>query len=115
MPAQYLTDEFCREATAEAGKVTEYPDLKQPGLALRVSPADTKSWILRYRAAGKRPRIPLGDYPAVTPAKARAKARAILASNEKLRLPGPSLTRKAKPPSQAPRSSRRRPQTRSPP
>jgi hypothetical protein len=79
LSAQELTDEFCRGVTAKG----EYPDQEQPGLLLRVSAAGTKTWALRYREAGKRLRIHLGRYPAVTLAEARAKAKKILASNEK--------------------------------
>jgi hypothetical protein len=87
LPAPDLTEKFCRRATAKAGKLTEYPDQKPRGLILRVSPAGAKTWAVRLRVAGKRPRIPLGDYPAVTLAEARAKARAILASNKRKAAP----------------------------
>jgi hypothetical protein len=83
LPAQYLTAKFCREVTAVAGKPIEYQDTQTAGLILRVSSAGTKSWSLRRRAAGKRLRIPLGDYPAVQLKDARAKVRAILASTKK--------------------------------
>ena len=87
MASENLTDEKCRRATAKGGKVTEYLDQKQRGLALRVSPPSAKtpegmkSWTIRYRtAAGAQRRISLGTYPAVTLSKARDSALAVLAS-----------------------------------
>ena len=87
MRSDNLTDHKCRAATAKAGKVTEYPDKRQRGLALRVSPPSAKSphgvksWTMRYRTVtGEQRRISLGTYPAATLSWARDKALAVLAS-----------------------------------
>ncbi len=87
MTSVNLTDEKCRRATARSGRVTEYSDNRQRGLALRVSPPSnsnprgTKSWTIRYRTrAGVQKRISLGGYPEVTLAKARRRALSVLAS-----------------------------------
>jgi len=46
-----------------------------PGLALQVTPAGARSWTLRVVIGGKRRDMGLGNYPEVTLAKARDKAR----------------------------------------
>ena len=64
-------------ASVEAAKPVpnrqvEYPDVKVPGLALRVSPTGNKSWTLRYRTnEGEQRRLTLGRYPSVSLSKAR--------------------------------------------
>jgi hypothetical protein len=87
MPTVELSDAKCRKAAPIAGKVTEYVDKKQRGLALRVSPPSEKypngikSWTIRYRTqAGQQRRMSLGTYPVVSLSKARDKALAVLAS-----------------------------------
>lgn len=45
------------------------------GLVLDVSASGARSWVLRYRAGGRRRELGLGAYPAVTLAAAREKAR----------------------------------------
>lgn len=47
------------------------------GLALRVAPGGSRSWLLRVRVAGRRPEIGLGGFPDVSLARAREKAREI--------------------------------------
>lgn len=46
-----------------------------PGLTLQISPAGTKSWLLRYSIAGQRREMGLGAYPEIGLAKARERAR----------------------------------------
>ncbi len=46
-----------------------------PGLALQITPAGARSWVLRFKVGGKRREMGLGGYPAVTLARAREKAR----------------------------------------
>ena len=53
-----------------------YPVGTVPGLHLLVSPAGSRSWILRVLVAGKRREVGLGGYPAVTLANAHEIARA---------------------------------------
>ncbi len=46
-----------------------------PGLSLQISPTCSRSWILRVKVGSKRRDMGLGQYPAVTLAQAREKAR----------------------------------------
>lgn len=57
----------------------EIADLRCSGLAYRVTAAGARSWCWRFRdpATGKTTRATLGKYPAITLAKARAKAEAL--------------------------------------
>jgi integrase len=79
MPKVELTDRFCRSAKPLDKQQTDYFDTNTPGLALRVSPAGTRTWQLHYTrpADGRRVRITLGRFSDddLTLAKARAKAR----------------------------------------
>src|SRR5262245_21430693 len=67
-----LTDRFV--AGAKAGTRAEFFDSRVTGLALRVSPT-AKSWAFHFTtAAGKRARLSLGPFPAITLAGARGLA-----------------------------------------
>ena len=46
-----------------------------PGLSLQISPTCSRSWILRVKVGTKRRDMGLGQYPGVTLAQAREKAR----------------------------------------
>jgi hypothetical protein len=76
MPRLALTDRFV--AGAKTGKVpqTDFFDSKTPGLALRVSNGGHKAWsfIFTARHDGKRTRMTLGSYPALSLAAARTRA-----------------------------------------
>lgn len=73
MPRVTLTDAFCRSAKPVAGKLTEYADTKERGLALRVTADGVKSWTYRFRtAAGVQRRLSLGRLDAMSLADARA-------------------------------------------
>ena len=68
-----LTDRFCARAKSTAQ--TDYFDETVPGLALRLSKHGVKAWTFIYSTAtGKRSRMTLGRYPAVSLANARALA-----------------------------------------
>jgi integrase len=72
MPRVKLTDAFVRTAPSIDGKLTEYLDLKENGLALRVTPAGVRSWTYRYRnKAGQQRRISLGKVTDISLADAR--------------------------------------------
>ena len=76
-----LTDRFCDRAKSD--DQTDYFDESVSGLALRVTAGGTKAWTFLYTASGKRRRISLGRYPAVSLAKARTlalEARAMIAN-----------------------------------
>src|SRR5262245_32444610 len=70
-----LTDRFVQSAPAGASGRADYFDSVTPGLSLRVS-GTHKAWYLLFTspATGKRARVGLGSYPAVTLADARGKA-----------------------------------------
>lgn len=70
-----------QNAKCTNGKRTDFLDEKVSGLALRVTPAGTKSWTVRYarRSDGKRQRVTIGSYPAFSLNDARTEALEILA------------------------------------
>jgi integrase len=65
--------------TESKGTRFELADGAVPGLGLRVLPSGRKFWFLRYGPSGGRRRITFGEYPALSLAKARDKARELLA------------------------------------
>ena len=68
-----LTDAECRNAVCPPGKKqARFTDAG--GMYLQVSPAGSKRWFLKYRAAGTEKQLALGSYPAVSLTAAR-KAR----------------------------------------
>lgn len=73
MTKVYLTDAFVRSAPAVPGRIVEYRDEKERGLALRVTPTGARSWTYRYRnLAGEQRRLSLGRVDSVPLARARA-------------------------------------------
>jgi integrase len=74
----YLTDRRIRSLKAEERQY-EVTDGAVSGLALRVFPAGSKSWFLRYGPREARQRIVLGPYPALSLDAARNKARELVA------------------------------------
>jgi integrase len=68
-----LTDRFCDRAKATTAQ-TDYFDETVSGLALRVTKHGVKAWTFLYTAGGKRRRMTLGRYPAISLAKARTLA-----------------------------------------
>ncbi|MCU0832757.1 MAG: integrase family protein, partial [Rhizobiaceae bacterium] len=79
-----LTDIGVENLTAKAGERVELFDTLMPGLCIRVGTNGRKSWSLQYRVAGRGPsgnrgqlkRLTLGQYPLVSLAAAREKAKA---------------------------------------
>lgn len=71
-----LTDRLVATFKTEGGQV-DLRDLDCRGLLLKVSAGGTKSWsvVVNRKRDGKRVRLPLGSYPAVSLGKARAAAR----------------------------------------
>ncbi|NRP45536.1 Prophage integrase IntS [Aliiroseovarius sp. xm-v-225] len=55
----------------------EIPDDLLPGMYLIVQPTGRKSWKVRYRAGGKHRRMTLGNYPDMSLAEARRRAREV--------------------------------------
>ena len=78
MPVARLTHRSIDSLTA--GKwMTDYWDDRLEGFALRVSPhSDRKTFIVRYTLNGRRRRVTLGAYPALSLADARDRARDLL-------------------------------------
>lgn len=70
------------------GRQADYWCVAPKGFGLRVSPAGRKTFIVRYRVAGRRRRLSLGTYPAVTLADARRRARQVLGEVASGRDPG---------------------------
>src|SRR5262245_41346436 len=69
-----LTDRHLR-ALRPGPTPIETWDAQQPGLIVRVLPSGTRQFAVRYRIRGKRRRLKLGEYPAVSLATARKRAR----------------------------------------
>ena len=76
MPRLALTDRFVLGAKSDHTPQTDYFDSKTPGLALRVSNGGHKAWTFIFTAptTGKRTRVTLGSYPALSLSAARTKA-----------------------------------------
>src|SRR5512132_321629 len=76
MPRLALTDRFVLGAKSDHTPQTDFFDSKTPGLALRVSKRGHKAWSFIFTGpdTGKRTRIKLGTYPALSLALARTKA-----------------------------------------
>ena len=77
MATEKLTERRVAGAKADKGTRLELWDALTPGLALRVSDAGRKTWIVRYRRkGGGMPRFTLGTYPELGLAEARERASA---------------------------------------
>ena len=75
MPRLALTDRFVAGAKAGTKPQADYFDSKTPGLALRVSSGGHKAWTFIFtNSDGKRARMTLGSYPALSLAAARTRA-----------------------------------------
>lgn len=72
MPRRKLTDRFIR--TVQVKERTDFVDAGFPDFGLRVTPAGTKTFWLRYRLHGQRRRVKLGRYPRLKLAEARKNA-----------------------------------------
>ncbi len=53
-------------------------DTRKPGFGIRVSKGGTKTWLLMYRQHGRKRRLALGHFPAVSVADARDHATSAL-------------------------------------
>lgn len=74
-----LNDRFVRPVKAPDGNRASFPDGKERGLALRVTPSGVKTWSIRYRrkADSKLIRLTIGEYPAFSLSEAREEAQKI--------------------------------------
>lgn len=64
MPKRKLTDMFIRNLTPPE-KTTIWWDEVQPGLGVRVTPKDAKSWKVQYRHRGRLRWFHIDKFPAV--------------------------------------------------
>ena len=72
-----LTDTFIRSLKPKKQRYDVY-DASQPGFGIRVATSGALSWVLLTRENGRRKRITLGRYPALSLSKAREAARVAL-------------------------------------
>ena len=81
MPTTKLTARFVETAKVATGRL-DYRDTLARGFELRVTAAGSKSWAVRYtrRSDGRRRRLTLGAFPAMTLDDARTAAREQLAA-----------------------------------
>lgn len=78
---QNLTARFVETVKPKAGERTTISDSVVEGLELRLGTNGSKTWSLRYRTkGGKRSRVSLGRYPALSLAEARDRAIQALAA-----------------------------------
>lgn len=76
-PERKLTDAVVRSLAARERQIDYWCDTVK-GFGLRVSPGGRKTFIVRYRVAGRRRRVSLGGYPVVSLADARRRAKQVL-------------------------------------
>ena len=72
-----LTDSTIR-ALAPSDRQRDYWCVSPKGFGVRVSPGGRKTFVVRYRVAGRRRRVALGTYPTLTLADARRRAQQVL-------------------------------------
>lgn len=77
MPTVHLTDRSLKSLRTSQPREMFW-DHVLPGFGVRVTQNGKKTFVVRYRLNGKRPRVTIGSYPAFGLADARARARAIL-------------------------------------
>ena len=77
MPTLRLTDQAVRSLRPDTRQV-DYWDVNPKNFGVRISPAGRKTFVVRYRNAGRYRRMSLGVYPTVTLADARGHARQVL-------------------------------------
>ena len=76
MPVKRLTAVFVEQARSSGGRV-EYADELTPGLHLRS--ATMATWSVVFRVGGRKKRMTLGSYPALSLANARTAVLAVIA------------------------------------
>ena len=79
MPVKRLTALFVENARAVDGERIEYADEVTTGLHLRVGNNSHKSWSVVFRIGGRKSRMTLGTYPALSLADARTRALEVIA------------------------------------
>lgn len=84
-----LTDALCKGARPQDREYS-LRDTRQPGLALRIQPCGSRSWVMRYRINGKLVRHLIGAFPE-TGVKAARQIAAALRAQEAEAPPPPSV------------------------
>lgn len=79
MTTKQLTDRDIAEAAPPASGRVELWDAALPGFGIRISAAGRKTWQVMYRVDGRKRRLTLGTFPALTISLARDAAKALLA------------------------------------
>ena len=74
MASTLLTDIAVRSLKPITGRQVDVYDSKIKGLAVRVSPMGTKSFVVWYRIGSKARRLTLGRFPTMSLAEARKRA-----------------------------------------
>lgn len=77
-----LTDRGLRSLSTDRLQ-EDYWDVKLPGFGVRITRQGRKTFVLRYRANGRKRRISIGTYPIWSLADARKEARQLLAATAK--------------------------------
>ncbi len=75
MPNTRLTNTLIRKLEVDPAKHVLHRDTEMPGLALRVTKAGTKSFVLNYSINGRERRMTIGGFPAWTVEAAREEAK----------------------------------------
>lgn len=73
-----LTDTYVKSLKPQANRYIVY-DAALPGFGIRVAESGAKTWVVLTRLSGKRKRITIGRYPAVSLTAARETARQTMA------------------------------------
>lgn len=81
MPTVHLTDRTLRSLRTQKPREMFW-DRVLTGFGVRVTKSGQKTYLVRYRLNGKRPRVKIGTYPTFGLADARARARTILLQAE---------------------------------
>ena len=79
MPVKRLTAVFVENLRSVNGSRVEYADEITKGLHLRIGNGAHKSWSVIYRVGGRKARMTLGTFPALSLAGARIAALAVIA------------------------------------
>lgn len=100
MPRLHFTDRAVRSLSTDRIQ-QDWWDTSFPAFGVRVARTGRRTFFVRYRAAGRQRRVKLGDYPAVSLATARTRARQVLgelatghdpAAGRELQKQGPTFT-----------------------
>jgi integrase len=98
MASEVLSAKLVERLKAPASGQVEVFDATLPGFGIRVSKGGRKAWVLLYRLHGRKRRLTLGSYPALSLSDARTAARTAIQAVQ--RVEDPALEKKQKKASQ---------------